>query len=197
MASGLTNEEKKRLSNERQNAVRNAWKEEKERVKNGQGTRDWTPSQQRELLQRGAVSGYEGHHMKSVSLYPEYAGDPSNIQFLSEDEHLNGAHQGSYHNATNGYYDPETQTMNNFEGSELGQIPVNNLTECYSDDHSSSIEQVREAYVSDESITTATEDNSEGISSARDAYEAGQSAGAEEGEGSTNSNSEGHGISRG
>lgn len=66
MASGLTNEEKKRLSNERQNAVRNAWKEEKERVKNGQGTRDWTPSQQRELLQRGAVSGYEGHHMKSI-----------------------------------------------------------------------------------------------------------------------------------
>ena len=188
MASGLTNEEKKRLSNERQNAVRNAWKEEKERVKNGQGTRDWTPSQQRELLQRGAVSGYEGHHMKSVSLYPEYAGDPSNIQFLSEDEHLNGAHQGSYHNATNGYYDPETQTMNNFEESELGQIPVNDLTECYSDDQSSSIE--------DESITADTNDNSEGISSARDAYEAGQSGGAEDSEGSTNSSSEGHGISR-
>ncbi|WP_066925661.1 hypothetical protein [Murdochiella massiliensis] len=196
MASGLTNEEKKRLSNERQNAVRNAWKEEKERVNNGQGTRDWTPSQQRELLQRGAVSGYEGHHMKSVSLYPEYAGDPSNIQFLSEDEHLNGAHQGSYHNATNGYYDPETQTMNDFEGSELGQIPVNDLTECYSDDQILSIEHVREAYVSDESVTTDTDGNSDGISSARDAYKAGQSGGAEDSEGTTNSSSEGHGISR-
>lgn len=69
MPDSLTNEEKKRLSNERQKAVRDAWKEEKERVKNDQGTRDWSPSQQKELLQRGAVSGYEGHHMKSVSLW--------------------------------------------------------------------------------------------------------------------------------
>jgi len=123
MPSELTNEEKRQLSNERQNAVRRAWKLEGERVKNGKGTRDWTSTQQKEILDRGSVRGYEGHHMKSVSLYPEYAGEPRNIQFLTEEEHLYGAHNGDYHNLTNGYYDPELKQMIDFNGDELKEIP--------------------------------------------------------------------------
>lgn len=127
MKNEMSNEEKKRLSYERQNAVRKAWKDEKSRVSDGYGTRKWSAEEQEELICRGAVRGYEGHHMKSVSLYPEYAGDSNNIQFLSEEEHLYGAHNGSYHNLTNGYYDPETQTMNEF-GDDLGELPVYDLT---------------------------------------------------------------------
>ena len=70
MKKKLSNEEKKKLAYERQNAVRKAWKQEKERVSKGYGTRRWTIDEQKEILQRGAVSGYQGHHMKSVSLYP-------------------------------------------------------------------------------------------------------------------------------
>lgn len=121
--SNLTNEDKKRISNERQNAVRKAWKIEAERVKSGVGTRGWTPEQQKEIIKRGSVSGYEGHHMKSVSLYPQYAGDPKNIQFLTEDEHLYGAHNGNYHNLTNGYYDPYEEKMIAFQDDELPEIP--------------------------------------------------------------------------
>ena len=126
MNSGLSNEEKKQLSYQRQNAVQSAWKQEKDRVSEGVGTRKWSEVEQKELLERGRVSGYEGHHMKSVSLYPEYAGEPKNIQFLSETEHLYGAHGGDYHNLTNGYYDPETGIMHDF-GDALEQLPIYDL----------------------------------------------------------------------
>ena len=127
-SSELTNEEKRRIANERQNAVRKAWKNECERVKTGKGTREWTNEEQKELLDRGAIKGYEGHHMKSVSLYPQYAGEPSNIQFLTEEEHLYGAHRGSYHNLTNGYYDPYKEEMVECKGNELPKIPEYELS---------------------------------------------------------------------
>lgn len=195
MPGSLTNEEKKRLSNERQKAVRDAWKEEKERVKNGQGTRDWYPSQQKELLQRGAVSGYEGHHMKSVSLYPEYAGDPKNIQFLSEEEHLD-AHQGNYHNPTNGYYDPNTQTMNEFQEDDLEPVPVINLSNCCSNENDDSIAPVREAYVSAES-SYDNKPNSEALDDAKATYLESQSTETEgENSGQTENCSNGQGMGR-
>lgn len=126
-SSEMSNEEKRKLANERQNAVRKAWKTEQERIKLGKGTREWTTEEQLEIMERGSAKGYEGHHMKSVSLYPQYAGDPNNIQFLSEEEHLYGAHGGSYHNLTNGYYDPYKKTMVEFNGDELPQIPEYHL----------------------------------------------------------------------
>lgn len=168
MNSSLSNEQKKQLSYQRQNAVRNAWKAEKGRVSEGLGTRDWTLAQQKEILERGAVKGYDGHHMKSVSKYPEYAGDPKNIQFLTEVEHFEGAHQGSYHNLTNGYYDPETQTMNEFEGDELREVPVNELSEKYTHSESDELSSVRSEYMEDAQSSSATQ--RENIDAARDDY---------------------------
>ena len=130
----ISNEEKRRLTNERQNAVRNAWKIERERVLNGKGTRNWSEEQQKEIIERGAVKGYEGHHMKSVSLFPDYAGNSQNIQFLTEKEHLYGAHQGSYHTLTNGYYDPENHMMVEFNDNELRAIPEVSLENSESED---------------------------------------------------------------
>lgn len=51
--------------------------------------------------------------MKSATEYPEYQGDPNNIQFLSRDEHLE-AHKGSWQNPTNWYYNPETKEFVDF-----------------------------------------------------------------------------------
>ncbi len=196
MNSSLSNEQKKQLSYQRQSAVRNAWKVEKSRVSEGFGTRNWTPSQQKELLERGAVKGYDGHHMKSVSKYPEYAGDPKNIQFLTESEHFEGAHQGSYHNLTNGYYDPETQTMNEFEGNELREIPVNELSEKYSYSESDEITSVRSEYVGDTQSSSINQ--RESIEAARDDYSqietSEQSVNAYESV--SDSNSESNGIGR-
>jgi len=149
MPSTLSNEEKRKLSYERQNAVRLAWNNERNRVLNGQGTRDWSVAEQKELIERGSVSGYEGHHMKSVSLYPEYAGDPRNIQFLTEDEHLNGAHQGKYHNVTNGYYDPYTKTMYEFKGDELIEAPTTKLSNVYQSSAPDNLAEAKQLFYSD------------------------------------------------
>ena len=128
----MSNDEKKQLNSERQKAVRDAWKNEKERVAQGEGTRDWTPEQQNQIIEEGRVDGFEGHHMKSVSNYPDQAGKPENIQFLSESEHFDGAHQGSYHNQTNGYYNPNSGSMEEFNGNELRPVESQELSEpCY------------------------------------------------------------------
>lgn len=147
--SNLTNEEKRRLSNERQNAVRHAWKNEKSNVLNGQGTRNWSIKEQKEIIWRGAATGYEGHHMKSVSLYPEYAGDARNIQFLSEDEHFQGAHQGNYHNITNGYYDPDKKKMFEFKVNELVEVPKKDLELKYCNTREFEKERLKQSLLSE------------------------------------------------
>ena len=79
-------------------AVREAWANERELVLNGQGTRDWTPQQQADIVD-GLVPRddqgrpFEGHHMLSAEAYPQFQDDPENIQFLSRDEHQ-AAHDG-------------------------------------------------------------------------------------------------------
>jgi hypothetical protein len=103
----------------RQKAVRGAWLNEIELVKKtGYGSRGWTSSEIEELLTTNKVSGFEGQHMKSATRYPNYAGDPDNIQFLKGrnmdiNEHL-AAHNGNYSNSTNWYYNPTDGTINEF-----------------------------------------------------------------------------------
>ena len=92
------------IKSARSRAVREAWKKEVELVSTtGKGTRNWTFDQTQELLTRGKVKGFEGHHMKSVNKYPHLAGDPDNIQFLTRAEHLK-AHNGHWRFATDGRF---------------------------------------------------------------------------------------------
>ena len=78
---------------ERNKAVREAWNKELELVQEGKGTREWTPEQQKDILERGRAydekgKAFEGQHMKSAEMYPEYQGEPGNIQFLTRAEHF-------------------------------------------------------------------------------------------------------------
>lgn len=107
---------------ETRKAVRKAWEKERELVLNGKGTRDWTPEQQQSIIDKGIAyddegKAFEGQHMKSVEAYPDYQGDPNNIQLLTRREHLE-AHEGKWTNPTNWYYDPITKQKNNF-GDDL------------------------------------------------------------------------------
>ena len=110
--------------------------------------RDWTPEQQHQLMDDGRVEGYIGHHMKSVSSYPQQAGNSGNIQFLSENEHFEGAHQGSFHNQTNGYYNPNSGSMEEFNGSELRPVESQDLSvPCYENgEHMEQNEQSESAF---------------------------------------------------
>lgn len=105
---------------ERNKAIRLAWEREQGLVSEGKGTRDWTEAQQKDILDPDKGKAYddngrafEGQHMKSAAEYPEYQGDPDNIQFLTRDEHLE-AHKGSWQNPTNWYYNPETKEFVDF-----------------------------------------------------------------------------------
>ena len=51
--------------------------------------------------------------MKSVEKYPEYQGDPENIQFLTRAEHLE-AHDGNWRNPTNWHFNPITKEKTDF-----------------------------------------------------------------------------------
>lgn len=112
---------------ERNKAIRLAWERERELVLQGKGTRDWSLDQQKDILDPDKGKAYdengrafEGQHMKSATEYPEYQGDPNNIQFLTREEHL-VAHKGSWKNSTNWYYNPKTKEFVDF--GENGPIP--------------------------------------------------------------------------
>ena len=118
-------ERTKELNKKRNKAIRLAWEREQELVSKGKATRDWTPDQQKDILDPHRGKAYDergrafvGQHMKSVKAYEDYADNPDNIQFLTKDEHLE-AHKGSWNNPTNWYYDPVTKVFYDFGEDEL------------------------------------------------------------------------------
>ena len=128
-------------------AVQDFWDNERELIKQGKGTRDWTIEQQQTIMNIGKngeelthakaptdVNGktYEGQHMFSKNKYPEYAGDYRNIQGLTFDEHRKGAHgNGGTQTPTQGYYDEISKQMYDFTsgGIDSGYPPVIDLTQ--------------------------------------------------------------------
>lgn len=117
---------------ERNKAVREAWIKEQNLVQEGKGTRAWTPEQQKDILEKGKAyddsgKAFEGQHMKSAEQYPEYQGEPGNIQFLTRAEHLE-AHNGNWQNPTNWYFNPVTKERIDFSDGpfipcEIIQLP--------------------------------------------------------------------------
>ena len=120
------------LNHRRSLGVARAWKHEKGLVCQGRGTREWVLREQKDMLDNGRVKGYQGHHMKSVARYPEYADDPNNIQFLcgtpENNEHLR-AHGGDYRNETNSMYDVYTGRMIPLPAGRPRPLPVRLLRE--------------------------------------------------------------------
>ena len=124
-----------RRTAESNKAVRLKWTQEVELVKEGKGTRDWTKEQQQDILDPNKGKAYddkgrafEGQHMKSVAEYPEYQGNPDNIQFLTKDEHFE-AHKGNWQNPTNWYYDPITKEYVDFGDGEIIPCKIIDLSD--------------------------------------------------------------------
>ena len=121
-----------RRTAEASKAILAAWEKEKELVKNGKGTRDWSQEQQRDILIKGKAYdengfAFQGQHMRSVEKYPEYQGDPANIQFLTRCEHLE-AHDGNWQNPTNWYFNPVTKEKLNFGEGPIIPCKIIQLT---------------------------------------------------------------------
>ena len=122
-----------RRTAESSKAIRVAWNKEQEIVLEGQGTREWTPQQQQDILNKGKAYddegfAFEGQHMKSAEKYPEYQGDPGNIQFLTKAEHLE-AHNGNWRNPTNWYFNPATKDKIDFGDGKYIPCKIIRLSE--------------------------------------------------------------------
>lgn len=121
-----------RRTAEASKAILAAWKKEQELVHEGKGTREWTPKQQQDILDKGKAYdedgvAFQGQHMKSAEKYPEYQGDSENIQFLTRTEHLE-AHDGNWRNPTNWYYNPVTKEKTDFNDGKFIPCEIINLT---------------------------------------------------------------------
>lgn len=122
-----------RRTAESNKAILAAWNKEQELVQKGKGTREWTPQQQQDILDKGKAyddngKAFEGQHMKSTEMYPEYQGEPGNIQFLTRAEHLD-AHDDNWQNPTNWYYNPVTKEKFNFGDGPFIPCEIINLSE--------------------------------------------------------------------
>ena len=114
-------------------AIAAAWSNEQQLVREGKGTRDWTPEQQRDILDRGKAyddngKAFEGHHMKSTEMFPEYQGDCENIQFLTRSEHFL-AHNRNFQNPTNGFFNPHTGETKDFGSNKYVPCEIIKLSE--------------------------------------------------------------------
>lgn len=121
-----------RRTSESNKAIRKAWENEKRLVFDGKGTRDWSRTQQEQIIKYGKAydedgKAFEGHHMKSAEKHPEYQGDENNIQFLTRSEHKD-AHGGDFRNPTNGYYNVSKKQTIEFKKNELIPCKINPLS---------------------------------------------------------------------
>ena len=122
-----------------------------------QGTREWTPKQQQDILEKGKAYdddgvAFQGQHMKSAEMYPEYQRDPGNIQFLTRAEHLE-AHNGNWRNPTNWYFNPVTKEKIDFGAGPFISCEVIQLPEPVvsipNDDSSFNEQKIEERIQSD------------------------------------------------
>jgi hypothetical protein len=107
------------LKNLREKATRLAWRREYENVSNGGDglRREWTEAEKSELLsnpKRPRVSGYQADHIAPVEHYPQYAGDPDNIQFLKGSTQKPGSPHYNKHRTPKG----KKRTASDFEDAE-------------------------------------------------------------------------------
>lgn len=120
-----------RRTSESNKAIRAAWNNEQQLIKEGKATREWTPAQQQDILDKGKAydkdgRAFEGQHMMSAEKYPEYQGNPENIQFLTRDEHLE-AHDGNWQNPTNWYFNPTTKEKTDFSNGKFKPCEIIDL----------------------------------------------------------------------
>jgi len=150
-----------RRTAESNKAILAAWNKEQELVEEGKGTREWTSQQQQDILEKGKAyddngKAFEGQHMKSAEMYPEYQGEPGNIQFLTRAEHLE-AHDGNWQNSTNWYYNPVTKEKFDFGDEPFIPCEIIQLSTPIIEGH---VEQVQETTIAQKVETTVNKENS-------------------------------------
>jgi RHS repeat-associated protein len=84
-----TSVDRREVRRAREEGIREAWRQERQLVANGGGTRNWTAAQREELVNTGRVRGIEAHHINTVNGNDlNMARNPDNVRFVNHDEHV-------------------------------------------------------------------------------------------------------------
>lgn len=92
----------------RNSGVRQMWDYLKAEAQMGGNSSGFTPEQLNELLERGKIRNFEGHHINSVDAFPDLQANPDNVVPLEEYRFGGGprnhlaAHGGNWRNPTEG-----------------------------------------------------------------------------------------------
>lgn len=159
-----------RRTAESSKAILAAWVNEQKLVQEGKGTREWTPQQQQDILEKGKAyddngKAIEGQHMKSAEMYPEYQGEPGNIQFLTRAEHLE-AHDGNWQNPTNWYYNPATKEKIDFGDGPFIPCEIIQLPETIMEvqtEHSQETNNAQKSETTEEKINSHENNKSKNV----------------------------------
>jgi hypothetical protein len=110
----------------RRQATKQAWKHERAIVeKGGKGSFAWSPLQKKELLEKGRVSGFDGHHINSVNDAAGLAGNPDNIRFLKNVDHRKlHSENGGTKVPTKGPLAERSKTYNSLRAEERVQFEI-------------------------------------------------------------------------
>ena len=97
----------KRLSDKRQESVKEFWEAERNRIiSHKPTTRNWTAEQRKTIIDGGRPKSngrtMQGHHTYSVSKYPHLAGNHRVIYPVSFEEHLYEWHGGNFNQSLPG-----------------------------------------------------------------------------------------------
>ena len=132
ISGGFSDSSSLDAKSDRAKAVDLAWKNEQDRVRHGEGTRDWSVAQQAEMLEYGKVTGFEGSHMMNVHDYPEYEGNPDNIQLIPSVAHFEGVHEHNPRGVNpNGRFDENTGEVIPAEDGQIPEQPIIKLSDKY------------------------------------------------------------------
>lgn len=90
----------------RSNGVSLAWEYERADIQmGGTGSENFTLEQRAEILDRGRVRGFEGHHIKNVANNKVHQANPDNIKFYgSREDHVELGHNGDVNNPSDGEF---------------------------------------------------------------------------------------------
>jgi uncharacterized protein RhaS with RHS repeats len=110
----------------RRQATKEAWKHERAIVeKTGRGSFSWSPAQKKELLEKGRVSGFDGHHINSVNDAAGLTGNPDNIRFMKDVDHRKlHSDNGGTRVPTKGELMERSKTYNAMKAEEKTQFDL-------------------------------------------------------------------------
>lgn len=119
----------------RSNGVSQMWDYLKAEAQMGGNSSGFSPEHQQELLERGKIRNFEGHHINSVDAHPNLQSNPDNVMPLEEHRYDDGprdhfkAHDNNWRNPTEGPLVDRNQILTDTNNKRVSEKQLEIKTE--------------------------------------------------------------------